>query len=186
MPDTLTHMTAAQFLALPEDVEGARPELVNEELRLSPSSNRDHSWTVLALASAIRPFILTNKLGRLYTEFDTQFDALNVRRPDLMFFVIGRLKDVKLGFAAAPPDLCIEVLSPGNIKYDRRNKFDLYQRAGVGHYWIVNPMARSIEAYALEAGAYALAAQGRGDPIVRLPPFAALEIPLADLWHPED
>ena len=37
------------------------------------------------------------------------------------------------------PDLIIEILSPGNSKKELKNKYELYQEAGVREYWLVHP-----------------------------------------------
>ena len=41
----------------------------------------------------------------------------------------------------------MEVLSPSTRRVDRGVKLALYRRAGVGEYWIVDPVARSVEKY---------------------------------------
>jgi Uma2 family endonuclease len=53
----------------------------------------------------------------------------------------------------------MEILSPSNWLFDRREKKQVYQEAGVAEYWIVDPRASTIEVYALERGAYLLVDQ---------------------------
>ncbi|MDX2282343.1 MAG: Uma2 family endonuclease [Saprospiraceae bacterium] len=53
------------------------------------------------------------------------------------------------------PDLIIEILSPGNSRTELRDKFELYQEAGVLEYWIVNPSEKMIQVFQLnEQGRY--------------------------------
>ena len=52
-------------------------------------------------------------------------------------------------------------------------------------YWIVDPQARTVEAYVLKQGAYVLVVKGEGSADVRLPPFEDLAIPLAQIWPEE-
>ena len=54
------------------------------------------------------------------------------------------------------PDLVVEVLSPSTAKNDRGYKKDLYEKAGVKEYWIVDPVSCSIEVYLLAYGKYFL------------------------------
>lgn len=54
------------------------------------------------------------------------------------------------------PDLIAEVLSPSNRRHDRFTKFNLYQRAGVREYWIVDPDDKSVQVFLLEEGRYTL------------------------------
>lgn len=53
------------------------------------------------------------------------------------------------------PDLVVEILSPGNSKTEMRDKFDLYEEAGVREYWLVHPEERTVQIYQLnEFGKY--------------------------------
>ncbi len=52
------------------------------------------------------------------------------------------------------PDLVMEILSPSTTRHDRFTKFNLYQRAGVREYWIVDPADRSVQVFVLEDGRY--------------------------------
>jgi Uma2 family endonuclease len=54
------------------------------------------------------------------------------------------------------PDVIVEVLSPSNWLTDRREKFEIYAKAGVREYWIVNPNARTIELFVQREGRYEL------------------------------
>ncbi len=53
------------------------------------------------------------------------------------------------------PDLVMEILSPSTTRHDKFTKFNLYQRAGVREYWIVNPAEKSVQVFVLEEGHYA-------------------------------
>ena len=59
------------------------------------------------------------------------------------------------------PDLIIEILSPSNLRHDRLTKYNLYQRAGVREYWIVDPESKTVQSFVLENGYYG--AQDFGD-----------------------
>lgn len=48
------------------------------------------------------------------------------------------------------PDLIIEILSPGNSKREMRDKFQVYEEAGVREYWLVNPQDRVVLIYILD------------------------------------
>jgi Uma2 family endonuclease len=61
----------------------------------------------------------------------------------------------------------------------------IYAREEIPYAWIVDPILRIIEVYALESGRWSLRGTYGGDDIVRLEPFDAIEFPLATLWLPE-
>lgn len=52
------------------------------------------------------------------------------------------------------PDLVIEILSPSTRRHDRLVKMNLYQRAGVREYWIVDPANQDAQSFVLEDGRY--------------------------------
>ncbi|WP_046244800.1 Uma2 family endonuclease [Hymenobacter terrenus] len=49
-----------------------------------------------------------------------------------------------------PPDLIIEVVSPRTAARDWKDKFDLYEEAGVGEYWIVLPHDNDLSVFVLD------------------------------------
>ena len=83
---------------------------------------------------------------------DSPDNVDTVLQPDLMV-VCDHSKVDRHGVHGAP-DLVIEILSPATARYDRLVKFNLYQRAGVREYWIVDPATRTVSVHTLEDGAY--------------------------------
>ena len=52
------------------------------------------------------------------------------------------------------PDMIIEIVSPNNAKRDVKDKYELYEEAGVKEYWIVFPNDKSINVFLLVDGKY--------------------------------
>jgi Uma2 family endonuclease len=178
-------MTARQFLELGEDPPGVRLELVDGEIAVSPSPVPRHAYTVAALCTILKTHVDDNDLGEVLMDVDTIFGEHDVRRPDLLFFKKTRRHLIGEKAIEGPPDLAIEVLTPGNERTDRRDKFELYAAGKVKHYWIVDATKLTIEAYSLRGGKYAGRVRGSGSDVVTLAPFPKLEIPLAKLWRPK-
>jgi Uma2 family endonuclease len=86
-------------------------------------------------------------------------------------------------FIELEPDWVCEVLSPSTEAEDRADKMPLYAQAGVHDLWFVDPLARTLEAFALEAGAWRVLGTWRGETRVRVPPFDAMELEPAALWQ---
>ena len=99
--------------------------------------------------------------------FEEQGDSLEdvdtVLQPDLM--VVCDPEKVDRRGVHGAPDLIIEILSPSSARYDRLVKFNLYQRAGVREYWIVDPITCMVSVYTLENGKYQAAAYGADDSV---------------------
>jgi Uma2 family endonuclease len=118
----------------------------------------------------------------LFGDVDTIFGENDVRRPDLLYFSKNRCHLIGEKAMEGPPDLCVEIISPGSSTTDRIDKFQQYEAGGVLHYWVLDPGDRSIEGYKLRRGKYVLVGSGQGSEIVSLAPFEDLKIPLAVLW----
>jgi Uma2 family endonuclease len=85
-------------------------------------------------------------------------------------------------FFTVRPDWVAEVVSPSTQRHDRRKKMPIYLREGVGHVWLVDPLARTLEVFLLDGPTYRLLATYADDEKVRAPPFDAIELDLSVLW----
>jgi Uma2 family endonuclease len=186
MTMSATKMTARQFLLLGEDPPGVRLELVDGDIIVSPSPAYAHSHTDRQLTIILGNYINEHDLGELVGDVDTIFGNLDVRRPDIIFTAKSRLHllDADQHGIHFAPDLCAEIVSPGSATMDRVDKFKLYAKHKVPHYWLIDPEAKSFLAYRLAGSKYTLSASATGNEKVKAPPFPALEIPLAKLWLP--
>ena len=53
------------------------------------------------------------------------------------------------------PDIVVEILSRGNNKKEIKNKYEVYEEAGVTEYWIIHPEEKTFLKYTLDnAGKY--------------------------------
>jgi Uma2 family endonuclease len=84
-------------------------------------------------------------------------------------------------FDLAPVWLC-EILSPSTRAFDLTEKRALYARAGVASLWLLDPDARTLEAFTLTSGAWTLTAAFQDGDDIRAAPFEALTFPLNALW----
>ena len=76
------------------------------------------------------------KKGRVFQEFPVTTSE-NVKAPDVVWIsddLLARVRD----HTASPtaPELCIEVMSPGNTKTQQLHKMALYLEAGAKEAWI--------------------------------------------------
>ncbi len=85
-------------------------------------------------------------------------------------------------FYEVVPDWVCEVLSPSTRVLDLTEKRDVYAALGVAHLWFVDPLARTLEAFALEDGRWMLIASLANDAEVKVAPFDAVGFSLGVLW----
>ena len=97
---------------------------------------------------------------------DSPEDVDTVVEPDIAVVCDhGKLDDQ--GCKGAP-DMVIEILSPSTQRHDRLTKLNLYQQAGVGEYWIVNPEDRTVQVMLLENGLYRVTDVGTAQDVVKV------------------
>lgn len=82
------------------------------------------------------------------------------------------------------PDWICEIVSPGTRRRDLTDKRDLYGARGVGHLWLIDPIARTLEAFRHDGGVWVLAMALGDAAAAPVPPFEATTLALADLWPP--
>jgi len=81
-----------------------------------------------------------------------------------------------------PPDWVCEVVSPRTGAIDRGRKMRIYARERVGHLWMVDPLARTLEIYRLEADRWIVASTHAASERVRPEPFDAMELDIGRWW----
>jgi hypothetical protein len=58
----------------------------------------------------------------------------------------------------------------------------LYARHSVGHAWLIDPIARTIDVFRLESGRWSLLGSFAEKDKAKVEPFQEIEINLGDLW----
>ncbi len=146
MATTAKRLTFEDLEMIPEDHDGDRHELLDGELVVSPPPGMDHQSISSNLVYALERFVREQGLGRVYAApTGIRFTPDNLLIPDIMFITRDRLHIRGSNVVDAPPDLVVEILSPGTRRRDLTTKRDLYARFGVQEYWIVDPEARTVE-----------------------------------------
>lgn len=165
----------------PED--GNRYEVIDGDLHVLPPPSFSHQLAVTRLSSRLEHYVGAHGLGYvLVAPFGVVLDPASGVEPDVVYISRERSGIISDRGAEGAPDLVVEVLSPGSSAADRGVKMRRYAAGGVPHYWIVDPGARTLEAYQLgEAGYELVVAHGASD-LFHPPLFPDLEIPLGDLW----
>ena len=103
--------------------------------------------------------------------------------PDLAGWRRERLPgDTNVAYITLPPDWICEVLSPTTRHLDLGDKQQCYAAEGVPYLWLIDPVARTLEAYELRGSNWHRLATVSDNAPVSLPPFEALTFPLDDLW----
>ncbi|MBC7812055.1 MAG: Uma2 family endonuclease [Burkholderiales bacterium] len=147
-----TRMTADEFFQLPETTQPT--ELIDGELIVSPAPILQHQLLV-ANFHLLLARLIPNGLIFL-SPTDVYFDETNVPQPDISWVAENSLCVLAGKRLEGPPDLILEIFSPGTAKRDKQDKFKLYEKHGVREYWMVDPIQQYLEAWVLVDGRYSL------------------------------
>jgi Uma2 family endonuclease len=104
--------------------------------------------------------------------------------PDLAGWRRERLPEIdpEAAFFTIAPDWICEVLSPATATFDRARKLPRYAAHGVPYAWLVDPLGRSLEAFARERGKWLQLGMWTEDEQVIAAPFDAVPLQLGALW----
>ncbi|MFC3803809.1 Uma2 family endonuclease [Cohnella sp. GCM10012308] len=158
------------YAAMPDD--GLRYEVLDGSLELMlPGPNTPHQILSFNLQSTLASSCKAEYLI-LSAPLDVILSPTNVVQPDLIFIGLQRVEIVTKRGIEGPPDLVVEILSPGSRHRDRVRKQRIYERHGVPEYWILDPVAQTVEQHLLSGERYELTCVYEGEDTVtsdRLP-----------------
>jgi Uma2 family endonuclease len=146
--------TEEEYFSLPDTNRFI--ELSEGDLIMPPHPTHAHQRTVLKLATAMHAFVQNQDLGTVQiAPLPVRLWPGKIREPDIIFVAKEHADRMGEQFYD-PPDMVVEVLSPGTWRVDRREKMVEYAQAGISEYWIVDPDTRTVEVFVLREGAYTL------------------------------
>lgn len=175
--------TYEDWWRLPDD--GYRYEVLDGVLYVAPPPGTEHQRTLSPLGSRMNVHAMSHNLGEVI------FAPCAVRlpnqpvpvQPDIFFVQKERLALFEKQEFKGAPDLIIEMLSPTNWVYDRKEKYEAYEKAGVREYWIADYRAKTVEVFALEEGHFVLLGKWGPGEHARSRVLAGYEIAIDDMFR---
>lgn len=182
-----------QLQALPDHLGG---QIIGGELVALPRPGSPHANAAGGLLADLRTTFQRGSGGNpgswwILMEPELRFGN-EIYSPDLAGWKRERLPTMpRRGRIEVTPDWVCEVLSTRTRRKDRTIKSRTYNTFGVSWMWIVDPLARTLEAYRKEGAFWTSLGTWGGDERVRAEPFDAVELDLAHWWEgvepePED
>lgn len=180
-PQPARPFTWDDFISLPDD---DRRELIDGELLEVEVPTALHEWIVGELLYWLKAWCQVTKAGIvLASGYKVKIRNDRGVMPDVQFFKFGGRKIPQQGLDQGAPDLAIEVISPGSVRYDRVKKLNWYASIKVPEYWLIDPEARTLERFRLDSSGHYLIADALSDDAVFSPDsFPGLLIELVRLW----
>jgi len=136
-------LTYDDFLCFPDD--GRRHELIDGEHFVTPSPATAHQRLVRKLVVALDRHLSASRLGEVFAApFDVVLSNHDVVEPDLLVVLNDQRDILTEKHVRGAPAIVVEILSPGTRQRDEILKRQLYARAGVREYWMVDPEGQAI------------------------------------------
>ncbi len=137
-----------KWLELPENVIG---EIIMGDLHVSPRPASKHTRAASKLGGALDgPFDSgTGGPGGWWILDEPEIHLENnIIVPDIAGWRRERMPTFPdVPFFTLSPDWICEVLSPSTAAFDRVKKMPLYAQVGVKHFWLVDPILKTLEVY---------------------------------------
>ncbi len=173
-------LTYADLMDMPDD--GIRREVIGGELRLPPAPTAGHQDVVGNIYLILRTYGRESG-GHVYlAPSDVLLGHFDIVQPDLLFLSVGRERVPPDRHAIeGPPDLVVEVISPGTGWIDRTRKMALYATYRVPEYWIADPLRRVIVVNVLEGEEY-VAVQPDADGLIASRALPGLRVDPAEVF----
>jgi Uma2 family endonuclease len=158
--ETKKKMTFEEYLNY-DDGTDKHYEFVDGELvEMAPESDLN-SRISFFLALQFGRFLASERIRHKDTEVATSGKQVQARLPDLMIIseegadLLATSNRNTITLEMPPPELVIEVVSPGktNQERDYRFKRSEYAARGIPEYWVIDPEAK-ITVFTLETGFY--------------------------------
>jgi Uma2 family endonuclease len=176
--------TYEQWLELPDNITG---EIISGDLIASPRPGPKHSNVSTALGVKVGgPFQYGEGggPGGWIILFEPEIHIKDdIVVPDFAGWKRERLsKPPDEAYFSTVPDWICEILSPSSVKTDRIIKQQLYLSWKINHYWIVDPILKSVEILERAAENWVVKGLYSENDKMRAPPFDMVEIDLKSLW----
>jgi len=138
-------MTAEEFMNLDDDYH--RHQLIKGELLTMPPPKSLHGRVTANLIMLLGLHAKANRLGDVCAEsgYKLESDPDTVLGPDVSFVSKERVDREGDSYYDGPPDLAVEVLSPGDRRGYIERKLALWLETGTRSVWLVNPRRRTVE-----------------------------------------
>ncbi len=182
--DRSVRLTDHDYLLIPED--GQRHEILDGEHSVTAAPFVRHQILSFRLTLALGTFAEARHLGQvLAAPLDVLLSPHDIVQPDLIFLSSGRLHLLTDRNLRGAPDLIVEILSESTRRVDQGIKAEIYDRAGVHEYWVVDPIQNTVTVYRqIEGRLLAIGRQQASTKDVLMTPLLpGLDIHLAEIFR---
>lgn len=149
-------VTVDEFHALIGD--GQKADLINGIIYMASPDSLEANDLNAFLCFLMRGYVAARNLGGkvFVSRFAFELSEIRAPEPDVAYVRPERMELVEHRGMRGGPDIAVEIVSRESRTRDYEDKKQLYLEAGVGEYWLVDPLARRVEFWRLDVDRYEL------------------------------
>jgi Uma2 family endonuclease len=152
-------------------------------IKMAPATGR-HDETVRYGARLLETYFELRPIGLIrQAPFLMRLPTGVNREPDLMVILNGNPNQLTATAMNGAADICIEVVSPESVLRDRGEKFEEYEKGGVGEYWIWDILRAEALFYRQNEEGVFIRHDADADDNYRTPLLPGLVIHVPTLWR---
>lgn len=175
---TRPKLTYADYIQIPED--GMLHEIIDGAHYMNPSPSTYHQTISRRIQFALYGQIEQAGKGVVFNApCDVQLSSHDIVQPDIVVVLSKHMHIITPTKIKGTPDLVIEILSPSSEERDCHLKKQMYLKAGVPEYWIVDPFEHTVDQFVLENGEYKLHPSAS---VLELSVIPDVKVHLEEVW----
>ena len=159
-------------------------ELSEGRLVVPAMPTPEHQDIVWRIGEALKAWARKHGGRAFVAPLPVRLWAGKFREPDALLYSVEHRDRVEQQYGG-PPDLVVEVLSPGTEDIDTDDKVTEYAQAGIPEYWIVDSNSPRVEQYVIKGQRYRRHARLSAGHMLRAVTLPDLAISLDSLYTRE-
>ncbi len=174
-----TKLGYAEYVCYPDD--GNRHEIIDGDHYMNPAPTTYHQLVAGRIYAQLFNSVQPDNLATVFfAPTDIQLTEHDIVQPDICLILAEHEQMITPAKVKGSPDLIVEILSPGTRENDLILKKELYQKAGVTEYWIVDPDDQTVHQLVIKAGKYEVLSKSSDQ--VALSFLAEVVVDLKKVW----
>jgi Uma2 family endonuclease len=128
--------------------EDQKADLIDGVIAMASPENTEANDLFCWLLALMEFYTRETEAGRVFgSRVAFRLTPTDAPEPDVAFLRADQSHRIHRGRVDGPPDLAVEIVSPDSVERDYDTKRKLYERAGVGEYWIIDEHERAVTLY---------------------------------------
>ena len=178
-PTTARKLGYQDYLAFPDD--GLRHEIIDGVHYVTASPFTYHQTLSRRIQFQLYTQIELRGLGEVFdAPTCLQLSEVDIVEPDLVIVLRDNHTIIQRAKIDGIPDLIVEILSPSTAARDRGVKQEIFRRAGVPEYWIVDPDEHVVDQFVLRSERYELL--GKQQQRIEFQGISGVAVDLSQVW----